>query len=111
MKKPSIRLIPAAATLAVVMAFGGQAFAQTSPTSSAPVPTKDALDPANKTAATSMPNSVEARDAKASAKMEKKQARKNTKAGKKAARASNSYNASLGNNNAGDPGRPANSKP
>ncbi|RYG11023.1 MAG: hypothetical protein EON92_11470 [Burkholderiales bacterium] len=103
------RTLPAVAAIAAALAFGGHALAQTSPTSSAPVPTKDALDPANKTVEASTPKSAEARDGKVMTKAERKSAKRNTKAGKKAARASDSYNPSLANGNAGDPGRPAQS--
>lgn len=107
----TIRLIPAAAALAVAMSFGGQAFAQASPTSSPPVPAKDAMNQVNQKAEKSTPTSVETRDAKAAAKLENKQEKKSSKVAKKAARESNSNQGSLATGNAGDPNRPANSKP
>ncbi|RYX96677.1 MAG: hypothetical protein EOO28_07175 [Comamonadaceae bacterium] len=107
MKNPSIRLIPAAAALAVAMTFGGAAFAQTSPNSTPPVSTKEAMDPLNKTVEKSAPKTAAERDMNASAKSEKKQMKKSNKAAKKAARASNSNQGSLASGNAGDPNRPA----
>ncbi|MDO9405393.1 MAG: hypothetical protein Q7T87_15270 [Polaromonas sp.] len=65
MNKQSIRFIPAAA-IAIVMAVGGQAYAQT--TTSGPVVTKEAVDPANKAADKSMPKTMQERDERAAAK-------------------------------------------
>ncbi|MDO9405277.1 MAG: hypothetical protein Q7T87_14685 [Polaromonas sp.] len=86
MNKQTFRLIPAAAAIATVMAFGGQAYAQTY-TTTPPVVTKDAVDPGLKAGEAAMPKTTEARDQKMAGKVEKKSSKKQAKAGKKAARA------------------------
>ena len=105
MNKQSIRFAPAAAAVALLMAVGGQAYAQV--TTSPPNSTKELMDPANKAAAKQTPKSKEMRDANAAAKG------KNTTAAKMGAEVSTGTNGSpapsLATGNAGDPSRPANS--
>ncbi|RYH19542.1 MAG: hypothetical protein EON54_27060 [Alcaligenaceae bacterium] len=105
MNKQSIRLIPAAAAVALTMAMAGTAFAQI--TTSPPNDTKELMDPANKTMAKSNPTTKETRDQRAAAK------NKNTmkaKTGADVAVGTNGTPApSLATGNAGDPSRPANS--
>lgn len=106
MNKQTFRLIPAAAAIAAVMAFGGQAYAQTY-TTTPPVVTKDAVDPGLKAGESAMPKSTEARDQKAAAKVDKKVMKKQTKVGKKAANAgAHASDGNPANNGGGDSNSP-----